>query len=495
MKNIKTLITLSSVLIITACGGGSSVEFDEPTITSQGFTATIAPTSQYILQTKVIDGYISGANVYIDFNWNLVQDEGEPSATEDLANEEYYFVESQFILVDDYDLACANLRPRVAEVPVGATDSVRGTVENAYTMMYFPYNNSSERANITPFTTLFTQYIVDSLTNSISVENGCKITANNIGSQVSSKIDDVMFDLQNQYYINPADFYEDFIASEDTEKQEIGEKIVDFLTTSSKIEEIVGDHYNLNMISMVSDNLVDTILTNTPFTTITFDIYNDSEGTSVGDTFFFQREHSIRELVANQTGQILDSDSNPIEITLENIQANANVHISESYISYELLDNETIRIGIDSVNGVVEAIVHFTPNNQTSCRHGYVIRGDSRFVEDICLSSNELFDFRIHNTDNTAFSFTETMNNRDPYELIDMHTTLVDLNTTIQDRDNFVNSYHTHHDVVQYTLGDWTYTYNGQTEMCENITFDGTNFIVNVKEFGYSAYLLCLNNM
>jgi hypothetical protein len=488
MKNIKTLITISSILLLSACGGGSSVEFDEPTITSQGFTATIAPTSQYILQTKVIDGYISGANVYIDFNWNLVQDEGEPSATEDLANEEYYFVESQFILVDDYDLACANLRPRVAEVPVGATDSVRGTVENAYTMMYFPYDNASERANITPFTTLFTQYIVDSLTNDIPIEDGCQSGADNIGSQVSSRISDVLFDLHQQYYINPIDFYDDFIASEDTEKQEIGEKIVDFLTTSSKIEDIVGDHYNLNMISTVSDNLVETILANTPFETITFDIYNESEGTSVGDTFFFKREHSLRELVANQTGQILDSDGNPIEITLENIQANAEVMVSESYISYELLANNTIRIGVDTINGVVEGLVHFYPSQGGGCRHGYIIRGDSRFVEDLCLTSNQKFEFRIHNTDNTAFSFTDVMNSRDTYQLIDMHTSLVDLNTTVADRDNFVNSYHTHHDVVQYTLDNWVYTYNGQTEICQNMS-------TNEQESGYSAYLLCLNNM
>lgn len=27
-----------------------------------------------ILKTRVIDGYISGANIYIDMNWNFVQD-------------------------------------------------------------------------------------------------------------------------------------------------------------------------------------------------------------------------------------------------------------------------------------------------------------------------------------------------------------------------------------------------------------------------------------
>ena len=489
MKNIKTLIILSSIILVTACGGGSTT-VDAPTITSQqlGFTATVAPTSQYILQTKVIDGYISGANVYIDFNWNLVQDEGEPSATEDIASEEYYFVESQFNLINDYTLACANLRPRVAEVPVGATDSVRGTVENAYTMMYFPYQNSAERANITPFTTLFGQYIVESLTNDISTEDGCQTGADNIGSQVSSKIDDVMFDLQMQYYINPTDFYEDFIASEDTERQEIGEKIVDFLTTSSKIEDIVGDYYNLNMISMVSDNLVETILANTPFETITFDIRNESEGTSVGDTFFFKRLHNINGLVANQTGQILDGDGNPIEITLENIQTNAEVRISENYISYELLEHDTIRIATETVNGIEDGFVHFVPTNGVGCRHGYRIRGDSRFVEDLCVSDNRDFEFRIHNMDNSAFNFNDVMNNRDAYQLTDMHTSFIALNTDISDRDNFVNYYHMTNDVVQYRSANWVYTYNGQTEICQNLT-------TGEQESGYSAYTLCLNNM
>ena len=42
------------------------------------------------LSAKVIDGYIQGANVYIDFNWNLQQDEGEPSAV-DNGNGDYEF--------------------------------------------------------------------------------------------------------------------------------------------------------------------------------------------------------------------------------------------------------------------------------------------------------------------------------------------------------------------------------------------------------------------
>ena len=85
---------------------GSAPDFEKPTIAgnsysltvsvsdgtltgSKDFTVTVTndssddgPAGPEILGTRVIDGYISGATAFVDFNWNLVQDEGEPSATE-----------------------------------------------------------------------------------------------------------------------------------------------------------------------------------------------------------------------------------------------------------------------------------------------------------------------------------------------------------------------------------------------------------------------------
>ena len=59
-----------SLFLLTSCGGGG----EAPTPPTPSVVSSSA---------KVIDGYITGANVYIDFNWNLQQDEGEPSATDD----------------------------------------------------------------------------------------------------------------------------------------------------------------------------------------------------------------------------------------------------------------------------------------------------------------------------------------------------------------------------------------------------------------------------
>ncbi len=62
-----------SLFLLTSCGGGGG-----------GGEPPTPPTPSVVsISAKVIDGYITGANVYIDFNWNLQQDEGEPSATDD----------------------------------------------------------------------------------------------------------------------------------------------------------------------------------------------------------------------------------------------------------------------------------------------------------------------------------------------------------------------------------------------------------------------------
>ena len=77
-----------------------------------------------ILKTRVIDGYISGANIYIDMNWNLQQDINEPSAYEDTENQEYYFDTEDFSGINNWSIECSQARPRVAEVPVGAVDEI-----------------------------------------------------------------------------------------------------------------------------------------------------------------------------------------------------------------------------------------------------------------------------------------------------------------------------------------------------------------------------------
>ena len=62
--------------------------------------------------------------------------------------------QSDFGAITDFTETCGMNRPRVAEVPVGAYDSTRGYVNTAYTMMYFPHDGGTPKANVTPFTTM-----------------------------------------------------------------------------------------------------------------------------------------------------------------------------------------------------------------------------------------------------------------------------------------------------------------------------------------------------
>ena len=97
-------------LIFTSCSGGSSQD-----------AKTLNASSSQIFITKVIDGYISGANIFIDHNWNLVQDADEPSAFEDTENNRYYLRRGvevrpgylarwiEFCVIDTEDVANKNL--------------------------------------------------------------------------------------------------------------------------------------------------------------------------------------------------------------------------------------------------------------------------------------------------------------------------------------------------------------------------------------------------
>ena len=84
----------------------------------------------YVFTGKVMDGYISGAEIYFDQNFNFTKDEGEFSATT---------LEDGSFIIDTGDNetlgACLAKRPIIADVPVGAIDSTLGEVTSAYQMI------------------------------------------------------------------------------------------------------------------------------------------------------------------------------------------------------------------------------------------------------------------------------------------------------------------------------------------------------------------------
>ena len=220
----KVNVTLLCIYFLSACGGGGGGEAQpiaqssssnnstnssnnstnsSSNSTNSSSSSPSSPTStnytEFSNKSRVIDGYITGANVFIDFNFNLQQDAGEPSAiaSSDAGVYEFDF-DNGFSTIKDFSNDCVKRRIQVAHVPAGATDSELGTVDKPFTMYNIPYGGNF--VNITPFTGMFIDLLKDAKTEleenlgnrnnqslAISVEDGCGTVANAMASKLAAK--------------------------------------------------------------------------------------------------------------------------------------------------------------------------------------------------------------------------------------------------------------------------------------------------------------------
>ena len=161
-----------------------------------------------------IDGYISGANIFVDQNFNFTQDDNEFTAVTD--------TDGSFVIeTNDEDiLACLQKRPIVADVPVGAEDSTLGTVTEAYQMILPSIEDAGiDTIVISPFTTLFAEAIITAknnsdLTEDLTVEQGCQSEGDAVGSLVTARIDELKNSIETNFGITYAELLSDFIANE-----------------------------------------------------------------------------------------------------------------------------------------------------------------------------------------------------------------------------------------------------------------------------------------
>jgi len=155
---------------------------------------------------KVIDGYISGAEVFIDQNFNFNKDSGELST---ISQENGSFL----IGTDDDSLyQCLQNRPIVAAVPVGATDESLGEVTTAFRMILPSINDAGGNSSIviTPFTDLLSQSIINakknsSITEDLTVAEGCQSVGDSIASDVTSEINQIVETIQSSFGVSLAD--------------------------------------------------------------------------------------------------------------------------------------------------------------------------------------------------------------------------------------------------------------------------------------------------
>ena len=179
---------------------------------------------------KVIDGYIQGARVYLDINYNGSHDSGEPQAISvDLGLFELAVTEEQ--------RSCLAYAPVRVDVPVGAVDADLGAVTSAFTMVLpptFGFVESPEQLYITPLTSVLWDEIEKLLEEGVGSDLTCQTVKENISSlpsfqeSLSTSIANVV-----RHYNIPADkIFADFIAESNSDLSSKAELIVKGLKKS-----------------------------------------------------------------------------------------------------------------------------------------------------------------------------------------------------------------------------------------------------------------------
>ncbi|MEZ9145610.1 MULTISPECIES: hypothetical protein [Vibrio] len=213
----KTTLASFITLSLIGCGGGGGGSSDE----------TVAQT----LSGKVIDGYISGATVFLDLNFNGKLDEGEPSAVTDING--------------DFDLKlsgasarCSEYVPTVTLVPVGAIDSdyPDTPIEEAYTMVSppsFAMGTNEDLLNLTPLTSIVWSSVEKELAEAgQSLSCDAIVAEQELRANISGRLEQQEHRFASRYNITVEELYGDYVESGNTELHTFAQSLVPGLQAS-----------------------------------------------------------------------------------------------------------------------------------------------------------------------------------------------------------------------------------------------------------------------
>lgn len=216
---MKTKLILASILTmgLAACGGGGG-----------GSDNSTPPAPKSAIQGKAIDGYIKGATVYLDLNFNKQLDAGEPSViTTDRGDYRMELTQAQE--------QCAEYVPLVVDVPVGAIDLDTGVVEQAYQMVlppkFTPISND-DLHHVTPLTTVLWSYVEKQLSNDGSLTCQSVMANQQTREKIAFELRESTNRVVKHYNISEQKLYDDYIASGDAETATLAMEIVRGLQAS-----------------------------------------------------------------------------------------------------------------------------------------------------------------------------------------------------------------------------------------------------------------------
>ena len=300
--------------------------------------------------------------MFIDFNYNLKQDTGEPSAVASTEDGLYEFdFDNDFIAITDFSSDCAKKRIQVAQVSVGATDAELGTVNKAFTMYNIPYGGNF--VNITPFTGMFIDLLRDAkkelesnlgMANkaslAINVADGCGSIANSLASKIASRSSIFASKMSSKGYAVLQDLYGDYVANLDNQTKQKAETVVGFLKAADDIRVVIKAHYNDKYEPSValSEEAVDTVFGVNSITALPISININHQGEADSDGWKPTQYLSSSGVKVLANGKIAkatctETDTNNCELsdpTYSNIKKNL-----DWYLSYGGSENESLISG------------------------------------------------------------------------------------------------------------------------------------------------------
>ena len=226
-------------LSLAACGGGSDTpeELLAPEAVEKPVpvaSPTPLPSETKIsFSGKVIDGYVVGATVWLDFDGDGKYDQQtEPSTISGESGDySFEFTEEQ--------ASCVPYSTTYVDVPVGAMDLDLGEVTEAYQMSFPPSIEAisdNDIRNISPLTTVIWGQLRRQLQGSGKGNLTCdKLKQDSVlRSEIKSEIENVMLTLVQHYNLSEEQIYSDFIASKDSTTYDHAQSIVKGLKASYK---------------------------------------------------------------------------------------------------------------------------------------------------------------------------------------------------------------------------------------------------------------------
>ncbi|MGF1771769.1 hypothetical protein L4C42_05575 [Vibrio wakamikoensis] len=218
--NMRKLVLCGLVSGLVGCGGGSD---------SGGNEGGASVTN---LSGKVIDGYVIGATVYLDVNFNNQLDNNEPRV---VTQEQGDFN----LEVPPVYRECSKYVPIVVDVPQGAidTDFPDTPIEEAYTMVIAPkyaQSTDSDLYNLTPLTSVVWNEVEKELYENVSTELSCEsiLQEQELREDIAQRLAEQEVRIARRYNITVEELYGDYIDSGNNEVHQIAQDIVPGLQKS-----------------------------------------------------------------------------------------------------------------------------------------------------------------------------------------------------------------------------------------------------------------------